>query len=65
CVSKRLNHWILLLIMKRNALNVVELELSTVKIDAILVTLALRKRDSLIVRFTNKIYPLYVFDSIV
>ena len=40
--------------MKRNAPNVVEMELSTVKIDVILVTLVLRKQDSLSVLFSNR-----------
>ncbi|VFJ13761.1 hypothetical protein [Candidatus Nitrosocosmicus franklandus] len=50
-VSKRLNLWILPLIMKRNAPNVVELELSMVKIDVILVISVLRKQAKSIVLF--------------
>ena len=45
--------------MKKNALNVAELELSTERTDVILVTLALRKQNSLIVTFNNN-YPSYI-----
>jgi hypothetical protein len=53
--------------MKRNAPNVVELELSTVKIDVILVTLVLRKQDSQSdCTFSNRNQnncTLYIFDK--